>query len=205
MGSGIAAHLANIGIPTLLLDIVPKEVTKEEEAKGLNIRTSSKCAINLRQTALQKLLKQKPAPLTAKKNLSLITAGNFEDDFEKLKDVDWIIEVVVENLDVKKSLYEKIDAVRKPGTIISSNTSGISINAMAEGRSEDFQKHFLGTHFFNPPRYLKLLEVIPANTTDPEVVEFMKQFGEDRLRKRGCHCKRYAELHCKPNWNLWIT
>lgn len=132
---------------------------------------------------MQKLLKQKPAPLTSKKNLSLLTVGNFEDDLGKLKDVDWIIEVVVENLPIKQSLYEKIDAVRTPGTIISSNTSGISINAMAEGRSDDFKKHFLGTHFFNPPRYLKLLEVIPANTTAPEVVSFMKTFGEDVLGK----------------------
>ena len=155
--------------------------------------------------ALQKLLKQKPAPLTTKSNLSLIEAGNFEDDFEKLKDVDWIIEVIVENLDVKKGLYEKIDAVRKPGTIISSNTSGISIEAMAEGRSEDFQKHFLGTHFFNPPRYLKLLEVIPASTTAPEVVDFMNRFGEDTSRKRCCHRKRYTELYCKPNRNIWTS
>ncbi|MEI4770550.1 3-hydroxyacyl-CoA dehydrogenase/enoyl-CoA hydratase family protein [Psychrobacillus sp. FJAT-51614] len=182
MGSGIAAHLANIGIPTLLLDIVPNEVNKEESAKGWNLEHPM-VRNRFAQTALQKLLKQKPAPLTSTKSLQLITAGNLEDDLEKLIDVDWIIEVVVENLNVKKSLYEKIDAVRKPGTIVSSNTSGISINAMVEGRSEDFGKHFLGTHFFNPPRYLKLLEVIPAKTTDSEVVEFMKQFGEDILGK----------------------
>ncbi|WP_313893099.1 3-hydroxyacyl-CoA dehydrogenase NAD-binding domain-containing protein [Psychrobacillus sp.] len=182
MGSGIAAHLANIGIPTLLLDIVPNEVNKEEEAKGLTIEHPT-VRNRFAQTALQKLLKQKPAPLTSKKNLQLITAGNLEDDLGKLKDVDWIIEVIVENLEVKKNLYAKIDAIRSSGTIISSNTSGISINAMLEGRSEDFSKHFLGTHFFNPPRYLKLLEVIPANTTAPEVVEFMKHFGEDTLGK----------------------
>ena len=182
MGSGIAAHLANIGIPTLLLDISPKELAMDEEAKGLTL--DSKAVKNrFANGALQKLLKQKPAPLASKKNVALITAGNFEDDLEKLKDVDWIIEVIVENLDIKKGLFEKIDAVRKPGTIISSNTSGISINAMAEGRSEDFQAHFLGTHFFNPPRYLKLLEVIPATTTKPEVVQFMQTFGEDVLGK----------------------
>lgn len=182
MGSGIAAHLANIGIPTLLLDIAPNELTKEEEAKGLTL--DSKAVKNrFANTALQKLLKQKPAPLSAKKNLALITPGNFDDDLEKLKDVDWIIEVIVEKLEIKKGLFEKIDAVRTPGTIVSSNTSGVSINAMAEGRSEDFQEHFLGTHFFNPPRYLKLLEVIPANTTKPEVVKFMQQFGEDVLGK----------------------
>ncbi|WP_336045615.1 3-hydroxyacyl-CoA dehydrogenase/enoyl-CoA hydratase family protein [Solibacillus ferritrahens] len=182
MGSGIAAHLANIGIPTLLLDIAPRELTKDEEAKGLTL--DSKAVKNrFANSAMQKLLKQKPAPLSAKKNLALITPGNFEDDLEKLKDVDWIIEVIVEKLDIKKGLFEKIDAVRKPGTIVSSNTSGVSINAMAEGRSEDFQEHFLGTHFFNPPRYLKLLEVIPANTTKPEVVNFMQSFGEDVLGK----------------------
>lgn len=182
MGSGIAAHLANIGIPTLLLDIAPKELTAEEQAKGLTLEHPV-VRNRFAQGAMQKLLKQKPAPLSSKQNLALITPGNFEDDLEKLKDVDWIIEVVVENLDIKKSLYEKIDAARTAGTIITSNTSGISINAMAEGRSEDFQKHFLGTHFFNPPRYLKLLEVIPANTTAPEVVAFMREFGEDVLGK----------------------
>jgi len=176
MGSGIAAHLANIGIPTLLMDMVPRDLTDEN-------KTNPKARNQIAQGALEKLLKQKPAPLASKKNLALLTAGNFEDDLEKLKDVDWIIEVIVENLDIKKGLYEKIDAVRKPGTIISSNTSGISINAMVEGRSDDFQKHFLGTHFFNPPRYLKLLEVIPAKTTLPEVVQFMQTFGEDRLGK----------------------
>ncbi|MCG7336050.1 3-hydroxyacyl-CoA dehydrogenase/enoyl-CoA hydratase family protein [Sporosarcina sp. ACRSM] len=182
MGSGIAAHLADIGIPVLLLDIVPEKLTDEEAAKGLTLE-SVQVRNKMATGALQKLLKQKPAPLTCKNNLKLIEAGNFEDDLEKLKEVDWIIEVIIENLDAKKVLYEKIDAVRNPGTIISSNTSGISIEAMAEGRSEDFQKHFLGTHFFNPPRYLKLLEVIPASTTALEVVEFMKKFGEDRLGK----------------------
>jgi len=182
MGSGIAAHLANIGIPVLLLDIVPNKLTEQEEAKNLTLE-DRQVRNKFAASALEKLLKQKPAPLAAKQNLSLIEVGNFEDDLEKLKDVDWIIEVIVENLDIKKSLYEKIDAVRKPGTIISSNTSGISIEAMAEGRSEDFQKHFLGTHFFNPPRYLKLLEVIPTAKTDPEVLNFMLKFGEDRLGK----------------------
>ncbi|PID03101.1 3-hydroxyacyl-CoA dehydrogenase [Sporosarcina sp. P2] len=182
MGSGIAAHLANIGIPVLLLDIVPPKLGADDEAKGLtydNPQFRNKFAA----TALEKLQKQKPAPLTTKNSLSLLTPGNFEDHLDQLKDVDWIIEVVVENLDIKKSLYEKIENVRKPGTIISSNTSGISIEAMTEGRSEDFQKHFLGTHFFNPPRYLKLLEIIPTQATSPEVVEFMTVFGEDRLGK----------------------
>ncbi|MEH7299466.1 3-hydroxyacyl-CoA dehydrogenase/enoyl-CoA hydratase family protein [Neobacillus drentensis] len=182
MGSGIAAHLANIGIPTLLLDIVPRELTKEEEAKGLTLQ-NKQVRNRISATAIQKLLKQKPAPLTSKKNLALIEAGNLEDDLVKLKDVDWVIEVVVENLKVKQQVFEKVDQFRKPGSIISSNTSGISVEAMVEGRSEDFQKHFLGTHFFNPPRYLKLLEVIPTQYTDPEILSFMKTFGEDVLGK----------------------
>ena len=182
MGSGIAAHLANIGIPVLLLDIVPGELTEDEKKKGLTLEDHS-VRNKFATGALQKLVKQKPAPLTTRSNLSLIEVGNFEDDLEKLKDVDWVIEVIVENLEVKKGLYEKIDEVRKTGTIITSNTSGISIEAMMEGRSEDFQKHFLGTHFFNPPRYLKLLEVIPASSTAPEVIDFMVRFGEDTLGK----------------------
>lgn len=182
MGSGIAAHLANIGIPTVLLDIVPKELLQEEKAKGLTLEDSS-VRNRFAANAVQKLLKQKPAPLTTKKSLNLMTIGNLEDDLEKLKDVDWIIEVVVENLAIKKNLLEKIDGVRRPSTIVSSNTSGISINAMIEGRSEDLKKHFLGTHFFNPPRYLKLLEVIPAQDTLPELITFMRQFAEERLGK----------------------
>jgi 3-hydroxyacyl-CoA dehydrogenase len=182
MGSGIAAHLANIGIPTLLLDIVPRELTEDEKAKGLTLEDRV-VRNRISNSSIQKLLKQKPAPLTVKKNLSLIEAGNLEDDLVKLNNVDWVIEVVVENLNVKKQVFEKVDQCRKPGSIISSNTSGISVEAMVEGRSEDFQKHFLGTHFFNPPRYLKLLEVIPTQYTDPEVLSFMKTFGEDVLGK----------------------
>ena len=182
MGSGIAAHLANVGIPTLLLDIVPKELTEEEKAKGLTLEDRA-VRNRLSETALKKLLKQKPAPLSSKDHLQLITAGNFEDDLPKISECDWIIEVVVENLEIKKSVFEKVDQFRRPGSIVSSNTSGISIEAMAEGRSEDFRKNFLGTHFFNPPRYLKLLEIIPTKDTDPEVVSYMKTFSEDVLGK----------------------
>jgi 3-hydroxyacyl-CoA dehydrogenase len=182
MGSGIAAHLANVGIPTLLLDIVPRELTAEEKAKGLTLE-HKEVRNRIVHQALQRLLKQKPAPLMSKENLVLIETGNFEDDFHRLSECDWIIEVVVENLDVKKNIFAKVDEVRKQGSIVSSNTSGISVEAMAEGRSEDFRKHFLGTHFFNPPRYLKLLEVIPTKDTDPEVVAFMKMFGENVLGK----------------------
>ncbi|OMP67837.1 3-hydroxyacyl-CoA dehydrogenase/enoyl-CoA hydratase family protein [Domibacillus epiphyticus] len=168
MGSGIAAHLANIGIPSILLDIVP------ENAKNRN---------ELSESAIRKLFKQKPAPLSSKQNAHLITAGNLEDDLDKLAEADWIVEVVVERLDVKKAVFEKVDRHRKPGSIVSSNTSGISVEAMKEGRSKDFRKHFLGTHFFNPPRYLKLLEVISTSETDPDVLYYMKKFGEDVLGK----------------------
>lgn len=182
MGSGIAAHLANIGIPTLLLDIVPRELTDDEKAKGLTLE-DKQVRNRISTMGVQKLLKQKPAPLTVKSNIALIEAGNFEDDMPRLAECDWVIEVVVENLAVKKQVFANVDQYRKPGSIVSSNTSGISVEAMAEGRSEDFQKHFLGTHFFNPPRYLKLLEIIPTKNTDPEVLAFMKQFGEDVLGK----------------------
>ncbi|MFC3783143.1 3-hydroxyacyl-CoA dehydrogenase/enoyl-CoA hydratase family protein [Bacillus chungangensis] len=182
MGSGIAAHLANIGIPTLLLDIVPTALTDEEKTKGFTLK-DKEVRNRLGNAALKKLFKQKPAPLTKKENAAFIQVGNLEDDAEKLSACDWIIEVVVEELSVKKSIFSLVDKYRKQGSIVSSNTSGISVEAMAEGRSEDFQKHFLGTHFFNPPRYLKLLEVIPTKQTDPKVLAFMQEFGENVLGK----------------------
>ncbi len=182
MGSGIAAHLANVGIPSLLLDIAPKELNEKEKAKGLTLNDRS-VRNRLAAEAIEKLKKQKPAPLSKKEHVQLIEAGNMEDDMERLQEVDWVIEVVVENLEIKKKVYAKVDEFRRPGTIVSSNTSGISVEAMAEGRSEDFRKNFLGTHFFNPPRYLKLLEVIPTMDTDPDVLSYMKTFGEDVLGK----------------------
>ncbi|WP_404454048.1 3-hydroxyacyl-CoA dehydrogenase/enoyl-CoA hydratase family protein [Virgibacillus necropolis] len=182
MGTGIAAHLANVGIPTIMLDIAPRELTNDEEKKGLTLEDR---AVRNRIAAQSKkaLLKQKPSPITSKSSLDLIEIGNMDDDMEKLSDVDWIIEVVVENLDIKKKVFANVDKYRKEGTVVSSNTSGISVEDMAADRSEDFQKHFLGTHFFNPARYLKLLEVIPTKNTDPEVLAFMKTFGEDVLGK----------------------
>ncbi|MFC4618425.1 3-hydroxyacyl-CoA dehydrogenase NAD-binding domain-containing protein [Camelliibacillus cellulosilyticus] len=188
MGSSIAAHLANVGIPTLLIDIVPKELTKDEARQGLSL-DDPHVRNRLAADACKKLLKQKPAPLTAKENLSLIDIGNLEDDLNQLSHVDWIIEVVVENLAVKKTVLEQVDTYRSPGTIVSSNTSGIAIHAMAEGRSDDFKAHFLGTHFFNPPRYLKLLEIIPTVDTNPDVVDYMARFGESTLGKGVVICK----------------
>ncbi|MBM7646408.1 3-hydroxyacyl-CoA dehydrogenase [Scopulibacillus daqui] len=182
MGAAIAAHLANVGIPTLLLDIVPKKLTEEEKKKGLTL--NDKAVKNRISTqGVKRLLKQKPSPLTVKDNIQFITPGNMADDMERLSEADWIIEVVVENLDIKKQVFEQVDRYRKKGAIVSSNTSGISIQAMAEDCSDDFKRHFLGTHFFNPPRYLKLLEIIPTKDTDEKVTEFMKTFGEERLGK----------------------
>src|SRR5690625_4490851 len=182
MGSGIAAHLANIGIPTIMLDIVPRELTKAEASKGLTLE--DKVVRNrTANESKQALLKQKPSPITSKKSLDLIVTGNMEDDMEKLADVDWIIEVVVERLDIKKQVFSEVDKHRQEGTIVTSNTSGISVEAMIEDCSEDMKKHFLGTHFFNPPRYLKLLEIIPTKHTSTEIIEFMKQFSEDVLGK----------------------
>lgn len=188
MGAGIAAHLANVGIPTYLLDIVPRELTADESKKGLTLADPA-VKNRIAQAGKDRLLKEKPAPLYDKKNIELITAGNFEDHLPLLAEVDWIIEVVVENLEVKKSVLAQVEAHRRPGTIVSSNTSGVSINEMAEGRSDDFRKHFLGTHFFNPPRYLKLLELIPGRDTDPAIVAFMKHFGEHVLGKGMVVCK----------------
>lgn len=182
MGSSIAAHLANIGIPSILLDIAPKELTPAEKSKGLTLE-DREVRNRLSTTSLKKLLKQKPAPFTSKKNIERIEVGNMSDDMQRLSECDWIIEVVVENLVIKKKVLADVDQVRQPGTIVSSNTSGISIRDMSEHLSDDFKQHFLGTHFFNPPRYLKLLEVIPTKYTKKEVIDDMVSFGENVLGK----------------------
>jgi 3-hydroxyacyl-CoA dehydrogenase len=182
MGSGIAAHFANIGVEVLLLDIVPFELTEAEAKKGLT--KEDKVVRNRIATEnFLKLQKSSPALLYSPKFADRISVGNFDDDLAKIKNTDWIIEVVVERLDIKKSVYEKIEAVRKEGTLISSNTSGIPINQLVEGRSDDFKKYFAGTHFFNPVRYLPLLEIIPTKDTDPEIIDFYMSYGAKFLGK----------------------
>ncbi|AUC85172.1 3-hydroxyacyl-CoA dehydrogenase [Polaribacter sp. ALD11] len=182
MGSGIACHFANIGVEVLLLDIVPRELTDKEKAKGLTLE--DKVVRNrLVNDALTASLKSKPSPIYHQKFANRITTGNLEDDIAKVADVDWIMEVVVERLDIKKIVFEKLEKYRTPGTIISSNTSGIPIQFMNEGRSEDFQKHFAVTHFFNPPRYLKLFEVVPGPDCKQEVTDFLMMYGEKFLGK----------------------
>src|SRR5690554_112724 len=182
MGSGIACHFANIGAEVLLLDIVPNQLTEAEEKKGLTLE--SKAVRNrIVNDNLATALKSNPSPIYDKKFADRISTGNTTDDLSKIKDVDWIIEVVVERLDIKKAVYEQIEKYRKPGTLITSNTSGIPIHFMSEGRSEDFQEHFCGTHFFNPVRYLKLFEIIPGPKTKPEVLDFLNDYGEKFLGK----------------------
>jgi 3-hydroxyacyl-CoA dehydrogenase len=182
MGSGIACHFANIGVEVLLLDIVPRELTEAEKKKGLTLE-DAQVRNRIVNQSLEEAIKSKPAPLYHKKFRSRITTGNMEDDIAKVKEADWIIEVVVERLDIKKQVFEKLEQHRKPETLITTNTSGIPIQQMSEGRSEDFQKHFCGTHFFNPPRYLELFEIIPGPKTDPEVLEFLNEYGEKFLGK----------------------
>jgi 3-hydroxyacyl-CoA dehydrogenase len=188
MGSRIACHLANVGIEVLLLDIVPKDTNDAEKAKGLTLE-SPLVRNRIVNEALQFAVKSNPSPLYHASVLDKISTGNLDDDLPKIKDVDWIIEVVVENLEVKHKVFDQIEQHRTPGTFITSNTSGIPIGLMAKGKSEDFRKHFCGTHFFNPPRYLKLLEVIPGPETDPEIIDFFMLFGEKFLGKTTVLCK----------------
>jgi 3-hydroxyacyl-CoA dehydrogenase len=188
MGSRIACHFANIGCEVMLLDIVPKEPNDAEKAKGLSLE--SKAVRNrIVNDALQFALKSNPSPIYHKSFAARITTGNFDDDMPKIAGCDWVIEVVVENLAIKKTVFEKVEQFRKPGSLITSNTSGIPIHLMTEGRSDDFKAHFCGTHFFNPPRYLRLLEIIPTPHTHADVVSFLMHYGEQFLGKTTVLCK----------------
>lgn len=182
MGSRIALHYANIGLKVFLLDIVTPKLS-EDEAKKPALRNK------LVNDALAFALKSNPSPSYDKAFAGRITTGNFDDNLSWIKNADWVIEVVVENLEIKKSLFEKVEQFRKPGTLITSNTSGIPIHLMAEGRSDDFRAHFCGTHYFNPPRYLRLLEVIPTKETHPEVIDFLMHYGDLFLGKQTVLCK----------------
>lgn len=182
MGSGIVCHFANIGLEVLLLDIVPNALTDTEEKKGLTLE--NKLVRNrIVNEHLANALKSNPSPIYSQKFASRITTGNTTDDMAKIVNYDWIIEVVVERLDIKKLVFEQIDKFRKPGTLVTSNTSGIPIKYMSEGRSDDFQAHFCGTHFFNPARYLKLFEIIPGPKTSDEVLGFLFDYGSKYLGK----------------------
>jgi 3-hydroxyacyl-CoA dehydrogenase len=180
MGSRIACHFAGIGVQVLLLDIVPKDLPADAKPAERN---------KIVNDALTAAIKSNPSPVYHKDVIKKITTGNFEDDMKKIADYDWVIEVVVERLDIKQKVFEQVEKYRKPGTLITSNTSGIPIHMMAEGRSEDFKKHFCGTHFFNPPRYLRLLEIIPTPHTDPGIIDFLMSYGDLYLGKTTVLCK----------------
>ena len=182
MGSGIACHLANIGMEVLMLDIVPSTLEGAQ-------RNDTKLRNSIVNDALQNAVKSKPASLYKKSFISRISTGNFEDDFEKIKEADWIIEVVVERLDIKQQILQKVDSIRKVNSLVSSNTSSIPIHLLAEKCSDDFKAHFCGTHFFNPPRYLRLLEVIPTPSTLRDVTDFFMEFGKVGLGKQTVLCK----------------
>ncbi|PJE47973.1 MAG: 3-hydroxyacyl-CoA dehydrogenase [Sediminibacterium sp.] len=180
MGSRIACHFAGIGLPVLLLDMVPTAAAESTKPAERN---------KLVNDALTAAIKSNPSPVFTKSVVNRIKTGNFDDNMKDIAGCDWIIEVVVERLDIKQLIYEKVEKFRKPGTLITSNTSGIPIHMMAEGRSDDFKKHFCGTHFFNPPRYLRLLEIIPTPFTDPAVVDFLMHYGDVHLGKTTVLCK----------------
>lgn len=188
MGGGIAAHCANAGLPVVLLDVIPTTLLPEEEARGLTL--DSKAVRNrVVATGLERIKKSRPAALFSPERAQQITIGNIEDNLELIADADWIVEAIIEQLEPKRALMERIEQVRKPGSIVSSNTSGIPIGSIAAGRSEEFRQHFLGTHFFNPPRYLHLLEVIPTTDTLPEVRDTIRHFAENQLGKGVVICK----------------
>lgn len=188
MGSRIACHFANVGIEVLLLDIVPKELTAAEQGKGWTMehKTVRNRIVN---EALQSALKSNPSPIYRQSFARRISTGNFDDNMKDIVACDWVIEVVVENLKIKQHIFEQVEQYRKPGTLITSNTSGIPIHQLTEARSEDFIQHFCGTHFFNPPRYLRLLEIIPSQHTNPEIISFLADFGKRVLGKSIVICK----------------
>lgn len=188
MGAAIAAHLANAGVPVRLLDIAPEALTEEEQAQGLSLEDPQVRNRIVRQ-GWERCLKAKPANLFSEKRAELVTLGNLEDDFDSLAEADWIIEAVVERLEIKRPLMERLEGVRREDAIVSTNTSGLPIAEISEGRSAEFLEHFLGTHFFNPPRYLKLLEIIPGARTKPEIVEVIEHFASHRLGKGVIRCK----------------
>jgi len=188
MGSRIACHFANIGCLVVLLDIVPREPTPEEQSKGLTMEHPA-FRNRIVNGSLDFALKSNPSPIYRKSFATRIKTGNFDDDMALIKDCDWVIEVVIERLDIKQQVFEKVEQYRTPGTLITSNTSGIPIHMMLDGRSDDFKKHFCGTHFFNPPRYLQLLEIIPTPSTDPAIVDFLMDYGSKILGKKTVLCK----------------
>ena len=192
MGGGIAALLAGAGVKVLLLDIVPFDL-KDEEKNDLTARN------RIVKAGLDAALASSPSLFFNKKDAGLITIGNLEDDIDKLADCDWIVEVVVERLGIKRSLFEKVAKIRKPGSIVTTNTSGIPLKDITDGFSAEFRQHFMGTHFFNPVRYMHLLELIPGEDTLPEILDFVAKFGEKNLGKGIVWAKDTPKLRGQPH------
>src|SRR5271170_5252283 len=182
MGARIAAHFANAGIPCYLLDIVPPELNADEKRKGLTLESPA-VRNRIVLAGLEAAKKSRPAAFFTPETARLVTPGNLDDNLAWCGEVDWIIEAVAENLEIKRKLFERVEAVRKPGTLVTSNTSGLPIRLIAEGRSEDFQQHWAGVHFFNPPRYMKLAELIPGPKTLPGVLTALEEVCDERLGK----------------------
>jgi 3-hydroxyacyl-CoA dehydrogenase len=201
MGATIAAQLANVGLETILLDIVLPQLSDDDKKKGLTPE-SKEFRNKLAANGVQGALKSRPASFYLPENARLITIGNMEDDLNRFKEVQWIIEVVVERLDIKKIVFEKLESVMTPGTLITSNTSGIPAKAMLEGRSENFRKHFAITHFFNPPRYMKLLEIVPGPDTLPEVVDTLVEVVRKDRGERHCVCQGHSQFRGQPHRHL---
>ena len=190
MGARIAAHFANAGVPSYLLDIVPPDADGPARNK-------------IAAAGLEAAKKSKPAAFYEPALARLVTIGNFEDDLKRLSEVDWIIEAVVENLEIKRALLKKVEAIRKPGTIVTTNTSGLPVAKIAEGFSDDFRRWWFGTHFFNPPRYMRLLEIIPTPETDRAAIEAVAHFCDVQSRQGRGLRQGHAELHCQPHWNVF--
>src|ERR1700675_2355060 len=182
MGARIAAHLANAGIPCYLLDIVPSELNAAEKAKGLTLQSPA-VRNRIVLAGFEPAKKSRPAAFFTPETARLVTPGNLEDNLAWCGEVDWIVEAVAENLEIKRGLFARIETVRKPGTIVTTNTSGLPIHLIAEGRSEHFQRHWAGTHFFNPPRYMKLVELIAGPKTRPDVLATLEEVCDWRLGK----------------------
>ncbi len=188
MGAAIAAHAANAGMPVLLLDIVPRELTPKEEKKGLTL-DSPAVRNRIVRGGFERIAKLKPASLMSSRGRGLVKLGNLEDDLDKIAEADWIVEAIVERLDIKRQLMERLDAVRRPGSIVTTNTSGLPIASIIEGRGDDLRRHFFGTHFFNPPRYMKLLEIIRGEETDPAAVDALAELATRHLGKGVVFCR----------------
>ncbi|MBE7556533.1 MAG: hypothetical protein HS126_36235 [Anaerolineales bacterium] len=188
MGAGIAALVANAGLPVTLLDIAPRTLTPEEEQQGLTL-TSPQVHNRIVRAGFERMRQARPPALASQEVEQLITLGNTEDNFDQVAGADWIVEAIIEKPEPKRALLARIEAARQPGTLVTTNTSGLPIASLAEGRSDEFKRHFLGTHFFNPPRYMKLLEIIPTAATDPAMVQMISEFGEKALGKGIVLCK----------------